>query len=172
MLSSSISQSSSYEHTILNLKEALTEQLGGKRDRSDHSNSSSGSSVSFSPCIEIVQTTLCREDYDESERAATWYNPLEIKSFRKERRRVVQRLEAGDDVECPRGVESQTQEGLRQRQMAIMNAVSAVLNEQEEQMIHSFGDQEALAQVYRAITRESQKLAVERAVQDRQALEV
>ncbi len=154
------------QDAILNLNEALSRKLESHTNRSDHSSSTSGSSVSFSSSIEIFQPTLGRTDYDDFERAATWYSRLEIKSFRKERREIIQQSEKGDAVECWRGLESNSKDGCKQRQMAILNAITAVMSEQEEQSIRCMADPESVAQVYIRFTRDSQKVAYERAARD------
>ncbi len=155
---------------ILNLQEALTRQSKSETDRSEHSNSTSGSAVSFSASINVVKPTLHRADYTESERRATWYSILELQSFKTERRQIICRLQRGETVECSRGLECKTKHGNRQRQMLILDAISAVLDEQEDQMIRCSVDPEALAQTYRRFTRDSQTTAIERAEQDQQEL--
>jgi len=118
--------------------------------------------------MEKIHPALHRADYTEEERAATWYNMLELKSIKIERRQIVRQMENGENVDCSRGLESKTRQGCRMRQRAIIQAISAVLDEQEEQIIRCSSDPEALAQVYSMYTQDSQKLAVERALQDQQ----
>lgn len=153
---------------IVNLNEAFAKTLRSEKDRSEHSSSTSGSSVSFSTSMEKIHPALHRTDYTEEERAATWYNMLELKSIKIERRQIVRQMENGEMVDCSRGLESKTRQGCRMRQRAIIQAIGAVLDEQEEQIIRCSSDPEALAQVYSMYTQDSQKLAVERALQDQQ----
>lgn len=81
-------------------------------------------------------------------------------------------MEQGGCVpEYTRGLEFKTKEGKKRRCLAILSAVSAVLNEQEDQQDASWEclpDPEALANVYSMHTFQSQLEARERAEQDRQ----
>ena len=54
------------------------------------------------------------------------------------------------------------------RQRTIIQAIGAVLDEQEEQSIRRSSDPKALEEAYSVYTRESQKFAIERALQDQQ----
>lgn len=166
--STTSSQRNTSQIAILNLNEALSRKADKWTDRSEHSNSSSASSVTFSASVEMVKLTLHRTEYTEAERNATWYNPLELQSIQNERRRLIHSLQIGQTVECSRGLESKTKQGKRERQMAIMDAISAVLDEQEEQMIRCAVDPEALARIYGIFSRESQTLAIEQAAQDQE----
>jgi hypothetical protein len=183
--------------TILNLKDALSRQVQislGKH-HSLHNNSSSvaestSSAVSFSrSLITTMAPTLRRDEYTPSERKAAWYDSREYRSLKVEQRKVVQLMEQGDldlDLEnddeaefSARGLESKTKDGSRQRTLAIVNAVCAVLGEQDDQIIPrpsvvgsapGTPDPESLAQTYRMYTLQSQNQALERAMIDRLAV--
>lgn len=159
--------------TILNLNEALSRKSLAVSDTSstqENTNSSSESTVSFAQAIQTVEPTLHRCDYTIPERRATWYDPLEIRSLKAKRTRILKLMdEQGDLVsECTRGLESKTKEGARLRSRNMMNAVSAVLNEQENQDTQCSPDPEALANAYKMYARHCEKEALERAAADQE----
>ena len=155
--------------TILNLNEALSRKCDLGMDRSAHTASTSGSTVNFSKTIEMFRPTLRLVDYSESERCAAWYDAAEFRSMKSERRKLVKQMDAGEEpcADCTRGLESKTREGIRKRQMAILNAVAAVLDEQEDQLVRCSADPDALAHIYCMYTRRSQEQALDRAKADR-----
>lgn len=153
---------------ILNLSEFLSRKGDIGLDQSGHTSTTAGSSVSFNETIEFVVPTIRRVDYSDEERRATWYDSLEFRSIKTERRRLVKLMEKGEPIDDgdARGLEAKTREGNRRRQMAILNAVSAVLDEQEDQIVRCSADPDALAYIYRMYTKRSEDLAVERARDD------
>ena len=152
----------------------------------DHSSSSSSSmsldekddasttTLTFSNTLEAIQPTIHKLDYSADEKAATWYDNTELKSFRRERRAAARQMEQGffsleTDV-CTRGVENMTRDGSRQRQVAITQGLSAVLDEQELQDMDGKENPEMLAQIYKLHTIRSQAAAYERGLKDQQAV--
>ena len=132
------------------------------------------STVSFSSRNPIiVKPTLHRDDYTPLERKSTWYSSKELRSLQKEQQEVVTLIEEGlldlDDpsAECSRGLESKTKHGNRERTLAIINSVCAVLGEQEDDVTMGREcDPEVLAQTYRMHTLQSKNLALDRALHD------
>jgi hypothetical protein len=177
------SLSTTSQITILNLNEALSLSRRSHVDPNksnqspntsetstaslSNTHSTLGRSVSFSESIQNTEPTLHHSHFTIPERRATWYDTLETRCLKAKRTRLIKLLEQGEPViECTRGLEPRTKEGKRRRALNIMNAVSTVLNEQEQQDDRYSADPEALAHAYSMFTRQSQMEAVERAAED------
>lgn len=153
--------------TITNLKETLNRRDDPLRKSSFHSHSTGMSTVSFSFTADSIEPTMHKDEYTEDERKATWYDVEDFRNLKMERRRTVKLMELGTRPrDSVRGLEGKTKEGSRQRTMAILNAVSAVLDQQQDQEIQGSSDPEALAQIYSMYSRKSQEEALERARKD------
>ena len=130
-----------------------------RRKRADADNSSSSSSsqndeqqragedpatlkVSFATGKDLVSSTnytLNLEEFTELELLEYWYSAEQFQHMRKERKRLVRAFEKKKGVDVVvseddfRGLECKTKAGMAKRQFNIMDAMNAVLDEQERQ---------------------------------------
>jgi hypothetical protein len=127
--------------------------------------------ISFSDEIDI-EDTIHVFDYSPEEKASTWYNAQDLKSFRRVRSESVRvwrsQLPCTIDTQrhCFRGLESKLPDGSRRRYNNIVSAVHSVLSEQDRQDIDGTIDPELLAQVYRQTSCHCQAEAQEKGLED------
>jgi hypothetical protein len=127
-------------------------------------------SFRFASSLEVIQPTIHKEEYSPEEKAATWYDVKEFRSFRKERRETVKQVEQGNSETdmCTRGVEALTKVGAHRRHVAITLGLSAVLDEQELQEWDGKENPDMLAHIYQVHSLRSQAAAYERGLKDQQ----
>ena len=94
--------------------------------------------VSFATGKDLVSSTnytLNLEEFTELELLEYWYSAEQFQHMRKDRKRLVRAFEknGGSDEDDFRGLECKTKAGMAKRQFNIMDAMNAVLDEQERQ---------------------------------------
>ena len=70
---------------------------------------------------------------------------------------------------CTRGLEYRTPEGSQKRQANKWNAIEAVLDEQQRQREECINDDETISSVYKSVSFQCQKEALERGLADAEA---
>ena len=116
-----------------------------------------------------VKTTIARRNYTHVERNETWFTAEEMSAMKSARRATVKIMERGDPFvndgqNYYRGLEAKTREGCRRKQFNQVDAMMAVLDEQE-----SCSDPERISCVYKESTFHCQVQARERGLKDEQA---
>jgi hypothetical protein len=113
----------------------------------------------------------CINDYSRGEIERTWFLPEECFKIHKQYLEEVRMLEKGILLRtgtecCPRGLESSTNEAQQAKMHTRMEALDAVLDEQDEQYEHGEYDDEAIAELYHDVTMSCQLRAHEIGIQD------
>eukprot|EP00934_Nitzschia_sp_Nitz4_P005546 Nitzschia sp. Nitz4//scaffold130_size63480//4606//5268//NITZ4_006237-RA/size63480-processed-gene-0.26-mRNA-1//-1//CDS//3329535153//5536//frame0 len=126
--------------------------------------------VQFSEQV-LVHDTIHRNDISPEEKHACWYQRHEFAAIREAAERVLDQLEAGEVNEevllSVRGLENFTEEGAEATELAYAVAAIAVLQEQELS-----NDPTIIAKNYRKVTLKSRFPARQRALRDRQEVEL
>ena len=152
----------------------LTSQVEQEDDHQAPSKRQRVRGVTFAPSktLENVTEVLHIKDYSWEERNACWFNRHDMKFFKKDAKVgatlwMMGGLEHDTKDYCKRGLEWRTPEGSKKRRQTRLNAIVAVLKEQEE-MLDDLGyvADEELAQVYHNFTIQSRIEATTRGVMD------
>jgi hypothetical protein len=110
--------------------------------------------VTFGTTLQMKHTIHIRE-YTAEEIENTWYTPAEYKIIKLSVRTVVLMLKQGEQLrpdQCVRGLEYKTKHGRETRGLNQIEALIAVLDEQDRQALHDEKDQDRLSQVYKLLT--------------------
>jgi hypothetical protein len=101
-------------------------------------------------------------DYAAEERKACWYSPTELQNIKLAAKQIVIEMIQGkveDDQWCSRGLEARTRKGRREKIESRFHARSAVLMEQNDQVISGLYDPEKMADIYHECTEYHQTVA-------------
>jgi hypothetical protein len=134
---------------------------------------STGKKVAFCGTLKVDEI-IHVSDYTPQEVNATWYNSMELRSFKADRRNIANRIDQGvrSDSDYHRGVESLTVAGSRIRYESVLVGINSVLDEQELQDLDGKENAEMLAHIYRLNTHQSEALAHERGLSDEREVTV
>jgi hypothetical protein len=123
---------------------ALTKSLAPKPRRT----------VSFGTTLQMKQTIHIR-DYTADEIENTWYSTAEYKLIKLSVSTIVLMLKQGEQLrpdQCVRGLEYKTRHGRETRVLNQIEALIAVLDEQDRQALNDEKDLDRLSQVYTLLT--------------------
>ena len=106
-----------------------------------------------------------RREYTYQERSKIWFTFEEFKIIQHTiERSIASSLEAG--IECPRGLESKTQDGYQKKKAASLDGICAVLLSQEQQRQHGYVDPLRIRVAYMEMNQVYVQEAIERAHRD------
>ena len=111
--------------------------------------------VSFAPSV-IVRNVQHLNDISKEEIEATWYTPDEFKELKRDVHITVKMMSRNERLgidQCIRGLEHKTKDGRARRMMNQIESMSAVLDEQDYQLVNNiYYDDERIARVYKSYT--------------------
>jgi hypothetical protein len=118
--------------------------------------------VSFDEMV-VVKFCLHIEDYTDDEVRDSFYIHQESQRIRKDVKLIVKLIESDifveNDVQCRRGLERKTKEGIRRRNERTINSREVVLKEQVRQRAQGDYDDDKISQAYKKMTRQSRNEA-------------
>ena len=136
--------------------------------------------VSFTKMVAQYHV-LHLNDYTDDEIDACWYERCEMKAMKHEVKRTVKKIVNGTPLndendkflgECAIGLEGFTPDGSQIKLSQRRDAIDALLDEQDDQIMYNFSNPQALADAYKEKTFESSIHACVRAIQMRTAAQM
>ena len=129
--------------------------------------------VRFAPITDACPSLACN-DYTPQEVQACWYQGEEYRKITKECCKQIRKMENGEVLKdkkyCARGLESHTRLAAISKMQNCQTAISAVLDEQEEQWQMGVVDEEDIAQQYQQTTSSCQLRASTVGLRDQQVV--
>ena len=108
-------------------------------------------------------------DYTDDEISSTWYTSEELKQIKAQAKSTINKVIKGIPIEptkdCIQGLETYTTEGQRVKYQQRLDAMDAVLDEQEIQREEGYTNVDAIADSYYSVTYYSQVAAHGRGLQ-------
>jgi hypothetical protein len=129
----------------------------------------------FSEDLNLIQPSIHIRDYTFRERRASWYNLRDLKSFKKDRRATIKRMNEGLDCKgyyCTRGLERSTEEAAKIRYQNVTESIEAVMNEQTLQEMNHSRNPEKIAKAYMIHSLSCQMAVYKRALGYQEAVKV
>ena len=121
-------------------------------------------SVSFSKQLAAIQQIDSLDQISDEERSMIWFTREEFADIKSSYQEIIAMARNKEFVQdsdnfCTRGLECRSKAGSRRRRETQLNALFAVLCEQERQQIEGIEQLESLAIVYRQFSYHSQQAA-------------
>jgi hypothetical protein len=131
--------------------------------------------VSFST-LPLIREIHHRDDLSSQEKTQTWFTPQEQQQIRNHALTLTRAMSLGNleelhGEECTRGLEVYTVEAHRIRRSKIVNAVGAVLKEQELQWTKGKKDAEGISKIYAESAVACSQAAHSRGIEDSQCFD-
>jgi hypothetical protein len=128
--------------------------------------------VAFSDQLSI-ETTINREGYSPEETLACYFTKEEYTISKESRRNTIKMIESGVCVNNAthyfRGLENKSREGRRRRQFNQVDALMAVMDEQDAQFHNGMNDPEMIAKFYINCSRHCRDVAEDSGQKDQRA---
>lgn len=140
-------------------------------DEQSHDDDESGPStttIRFALHMHVFDI-LCREEYSEDERAASYYTADEITAINDAQSDAADRMASGKKAKKSspyRGLEAWTDQGQLAMNERIFTCVDAVLDEQEQQWINGISSRKRVAKVSKTFSGASTQIALDLAKHD------
>ena len=125
-------------------------------------------SVSFAESHEVMEIVHV-DDLSAEEIAALWFTKDDYRDMSAEDSLIINSMMLGKTPnfeDCTRGLEGRTPEGSDNKKSTTLDAINAVIDEQDRQRARGIFDPEALAKVYMEITAAPARAAHKQGIHD------